>query len=264
MSNTTPQGVDFFICIIVFTVICSVFLGLRIWAAQIVRRPLYLDDGLVAFAFVSCAPSDYLPQHSNVVTSRDMRLWLPLITFLSITLHAQGAIFRPLTHHLSLPQATTLALSGTIFWLVFNGMGKHINEVTASELGITFQVVTAAYVCWTLGTGSIKLSVLVLYTRIFRTAAFRRWSSVLMAAVGAFTVAFFVVFLTNCVPVSQEWNPVPGGHCRDQAPSEFSSVSCSLLIDLAIIILPFPWLWKLQMPMRNKVTVSITLSIGFT
>ncbi|KAJ4416152.1 hypothetical protein N0V82_006912 [Gnomoniopsis sp. IMI 355080] len=143
-------------------------------------------------------------------------------------------------------------------------MGKHITEVNEYELGITFQVVTAAYVCWTLGTGAVKLSVLILYTRIFRTAEFRWWASVIMGAVGAFTIAFFVVFLTNCTPVSQEWNPVPWGHCRDQSPSEFGSVSCSLAIDFAIIVLPFPWLWKLQMPMRNKITVSITLSIGFT
>lgn len=143
-------------------------------------------------------------------------------------------------------------------------MGKHIAKTTPAELGITFQAVTAAYVCWTLGTGAVKLSVVFMYTRIFRTAHFRRWAYVLMGAVAAFTVAFFVVFLTNCEPVSYEWNPVPWGHCRNQSPSEFASVSCSLAIDLAIIILPFPWLWNLKMPLRNKITVSVTLSIGLT
>lgn len=142
-------------------------------------------------------------------------------------------------------------------------MGKHIADTTPYELGITFQVVTAAYVCWTLGTGAIKLSMVFLYTRIFRTAQFRRCAYVLMGAIAAFTVAFFVVFLTNCQPVSQEWKPVPGGHCRTQSPSEFASVSSSLAIDLAIIILPFPWLWNLKMPLRNKITVSVILSIGF-
>lgn len=156
-----------------------------------------------------------------------------------------------------------MALSGVLFWLIFNGMGKHIADTTPYELGITFQIVTAAYVCWTLGTGAIKLSMVFLYTRIFRTAQFRRCAYVLMGAIAAFTVAFFVVFLTNCQPVSQEWKPVPGGHCRAQAPSEFASVSSSLAIDLAIIILPFPWLWNLKMPLRNKITVSVTLSIGF-
>lgn len=142
-------------------------------------------------------------------------------------------------------------------------MGKHVTEITAYELGVTYQVVTAAYICWTLGTGAIKLSILVMYMRIFRTAAFRKWAYVIMGGVAAFTIAFFVVFLTNCTPVSQMWEPVPWGHCRTQTPSEFASLSCSLALDLAIIILPFPWLWNLQMPLRNKVTVSITLSIGF-
>lgn len=53
MSNTTPRGLEFFVCIIAFTVICSILLLLRVWAARIVRRPLYIDDGLVSFAFVS-------------------------------------------------------------------------------------------------------------------------------------------------------------------------------------------------------------------
>lgn len=155
-------------------------------------------------------------------------------------------------------------MSGTLFWLIFNGMGKHITEVTPEELGITFKVVTAAYICWTLGTGAVKLSVLIMYMRIFCTETFRRCAYVLMGVIAAFTVSFFVVFLTNCIPVSQMWNPVPWGHCREQSPSEFASLSCNLAIDLAIIIMPFPWLWRLQMPTRNKITVSVTLSIGFT
>lgn len=150
-----------------------------------------------------------------------------------------------------------------LFWLIFNGMGKHITETTAEELAVIFQGVTAAYICWTLGTGAVKLSIIFMYTRIFATQQFRRWAYVLVGAVACFTIAFFVVFLTNCQPVSQMWAPVEGGFCRAQEPSEFASVSCSLAIDLSIIILPFPWLWRLKMPLRNKITVSVTLSIGF-
>ena len=137
-----------------------------------------------------------------------------------------------------------------------------MTDVKPEELGIEFQAVVAAYVTWTLGTAAVKLSVLWMYTRIFRTRQFKLYAYVLMGLCMAFCVAFMAVFMTNCHPVSFMWNPVEGGGCRDMTHSEFASVGCSLVIDLAVIILPMPWLWGLQMPLRNKIVVSITLSIG--
>jgi hypothetical protein len=53
MANTTQRGIGLFIWTIVFTVVCTIFLVLRFIAARLVRREIYVDDGLVAFAFVS-------------------------------------------------------------------------------------------------------------------------------------------------------------------------------------------------------------------
>ncbi|KAL2259509.1 hypothetical protein VTK26DRAFT_6799 [Humicola hyalothermophila] len=211
MASTSQRGINLFIWICVFTVISTIFLILRLIAARIIRRGLYVDDGLVVFAY-----------------------------------------------------AGTVALSGVVAWSIFvGGMGKHMNEMTDFELGILFQAVVAAYVTWTLGTVAVKLSVLWMYTRIFRTQQFKRYAYVLMGFCMAFCIAFMAVFMTNCHPVSFMWKPVPGGGCRDMTHSEFASVSVSLVIDLAIIFLPMPWLWGLQMPLRNKIVVSVTLSIGF-
>lgn len=78
----------------------------------------------------------------------------------------------------------------------------------------------------------------------------------------AFGISFFVVFMTQCHPVSFIWNPVPGGACRDLTYQEYASVSVNMAIDLAIFILPLPVLWTLQMTTRNKVYVTIMLSFG--
>lgn len=78
----------------------------------------------------------------------------------------------------------------------------------------------------------------------------------------AFGIAFFVVFLTQCHPVSYLWNPVPGGGCRNLAYQEYASVSANLAIDIAIFILPLPVLWTLQMTTRYKFYVTIMLSFG--
>lgn len=80
----------------------------------------------------------------------------------------------------------------------------------------------------------------------------------------AFGITFFFVFLTHCIPISQQWNPVPGGWCRSETVNELTSISINLVIDTAIVLLPMPWLWRLQMPFSKKVLVTVMFSFGFT
>lgn len=131
-----------------------------------------------------------------------------------------------------------------------------------TDQSLASQLIVAANVCWLLGTVFNKLSVLWLYRRIFKTPVFLRWSMGLFLVVVAFGVAFFVVFMTQCRPVSYIWNPVPGGSCRDLSYQEYASVSVNMAIDLAIFILPLPVLWSLQMTTRNKFYVTVMLSFG--
>lgn len=121
----------------------------------------------------------------------------------------------------------------------------------------------ASNVCWLLGSVFVKLSILWLYHRLFATKEFRRWSWPMLALVNCYGIAFLVVFLTNCTPPDQLWNPRPNGHCRDMQYSDYATVSINLFLDLAILILPMPTLWSLQLPVRKKVIVTVMFSFGF-
>jgi hypothetical protein len=46
------RGKQLLVWIIVFTVLCTVFIGLRIWAAMVSRRRMFLDDYMIFFAYV--------------------------------------------------------------------------------------------------------------------------------------------------------------------------------------------------------------------
>jgi hypothetical protein len=174
-------------------------------------------------------------------------------------------------------------LDGVGIWAIYNGLGKHTDELNLHEIGVMqkvstpalplqtddvteqpslSQLIVAANVCWLVGTVFNKLSLLWLYRRIFKTPAFLKWSMAVILVVVAFGVAFIVVFMTQCHPVSYIWNPVPGGGCRDLTYQEYASVSVNMAIDLAIFILPLPVLWTLQMTMRNKFYVTVMLSFG--
>jgi hypothetical protein len=124
------------------------------------------------------------------------------------------------------------------------------------------QVVLGTSVAWLVGTVFIKLAILQLYKRIFDTATFRKLAWSLMVLSVLYGITFVVLFITHCIPVDQSWNPRPWGKCRDITSEQVTSGSLNIVIDTAIIILPMPWLWKLQMPLRNKVFLSILFTLG--
>ncbi|ORY67016.1 uncharacterized protein BCR38DRAFT_407036 [Pseudomassariella vexata] len=157
----------------------------------------------------------------------------------------------------------TVVLGGCVIWAIYNGLGRHIIELNPQEIGVQFKLVVASGVTWLLGTVTIKMSMLCLYNRLFSSSTnTRRWASVLMVLVSCYGIAFITVFLTNCQPIDQMWNPVPDGWCRDLSIDEFVSVSINLVLDLSIVLLPMPVLWRMQMTTRKKVFISIMFGLG--
>lgn len=159
--------------------------------------------------------------------------------------------------------AAAMSQGSVTIWSIYHGTGERERELSKEDialLSMIFQVPCA--ITWLVGTVSVKLSMLCLYTRIFSTVQFKRWSYGLMVVVVCYFVAFLILFMTNCIPLSHLWNPVPGGWCRELTTEEYTSVAFNLVIDLGIWVLPMPVLWNLQMPFRKKVFVTIMFSIG--
>ncbi|KDN63677.1 putative integral membrane protein [Colletotrichum sublineola] len=159
--------------------------------------------------------------------------------------------------------ANVVALEGVVIWAIYNGLGKHTNELTLEEYAVQFKLILASGVTWLLGTVFIKMAILWLYTRLFSTARFKRWSRIVMGITGAYGVAFLILFMSRCTPMSQQWAPVPGGHCRDITIDQIVSVSINIVVDVAMTALPMPMLWGLQMPLKNKIAVSAMFAMGF-
>ncbi|KAI0506159.1 hypothetical protein F5B22DRAFT_660668 [Xylaria bambusicola] len=154
-------------------------------------------------------------------------------------------------------------LTGAAFWGTFNGLGKHIYLLNLQQLTVQVKLLLISEFTYTLGTAAIKLSMLCLYHRIYTTPTFRRWNYFVMALVVAYIITFLPLLLTNCVPLSQYWDPKPGGWCRDTLIYDMATVAANFFLDLAVLILPMPVLWSLKMSIRDKLTVTAMFSIGF-
>ncbi|KAJ5720408.1 uncharacterized protein N7483_008342 [Penicillium malachiteum] len=120
-----------------------------------------------------------------------------------------------------------------------------------------------ASMTWLTGTVCCKLSMLSLYTSIFRSSRpIRRMVWIISCMVVGYFVAFLPIFLTQCHPISYQWHPVPGGSCRSLSIQEIASITLNIVLDSTIALLPLPIIWKLHMSIWNKVTIGVMFGMG--
>ncbi|RFU34878.1 hypothetical protein B7463_g1456, partial [Scytalidium lignicola] len=113
----------------------------------------------------------------------------------------------------------------------------------------------------------IKTSILMFYTRIFRTSrTFRRvalgaWIYTLLWAIAA-----FFSNMLQCLPVSFFWDKDQPGSCLPNALITIGLTNgvLSFVGDLFILAMPVPMVWKLQIDKRRKLAlIGIFLLGGF-
>ena len=66
-----------------------------------------------------------------------------------------------------------------------------------------------------------------------------------------------------CRPMAVDWNAHIDGTCGNQVVSYLALEVIGLLLDFAILVLPLPRIWRLPIPFRDRLSLSMLLSIGF-
>ena len=108
-----------------------------------------------------------------------------------------------------------------------------------------------------------KVSILLQYLRIFTTKQFRVscWALLGFVAVYGTWSVFSSIF--GCMPVAYFWDKtIKGGHCMNQYAVWFTSAAVNIVTDFAIIILPMPVLWRLNMPLKQKRALMLVFALG--
>jgi hypothetical protein len=110
----------------------------------------------------------------------------------------------------------------------------------------------------------VKLSVLLLYHRIFRLT----WTLYLCAFLSiGYTISVSTAISLACVPTSYFWtqwvDPLSGGYCRINLYLFYLwNGVANLLTDVIILCLPMPIVWRLQMPRSQKWAISGIFLLG--
>lgn len=132
----------------------------------------------------------------------------------------------------------------------------------AAPLEKLFKLNLALELCWALSLALSKTSILLLYRHLFRDSYMVLASRIVAAVVLLWAVEAVLASLLLCHPISANWHRVPGGHCGDQVTIYFANGLLNLATDVAVIVLPLPYMYRLRMPKHTKVVLSIVLSLG--
>lgn len=109
-----------------------------------------------------------------------------------------------------------------------------------------------------------KIVILNLFLRIFVQQRLRYTTFVVMGIQVASMLTVVIVACTQCTPLAYIWEPQlhPDGHCIDKNTFWRWGNFPQIVTDIAILILPIPTLWELNLSKRDKLGVIVTFCTG--
>ncbi|KAF1931325.1 uncharacterized protein M421DRAFT_56758 [Didymella exigua CBS 183.55] len=158
------------------------------------------------------------------------------------------------------------------------GFNRHIWDIDflkEPERGVTTRKYVLALLCiFCVASGLIKISILLFYRRLSsRVVSNRfRWAVwITIAFIASSTVAFTIVPIFGCDPISAFWDQanvvlVLKGYkyrCFNEGADVFSACVISTFQDLITAVLPTFLYWNLRIPVRQKIALFGIFAIGY-
>ncbi len=149
-------------------------------------------------------------------------------------------------------------------------LGRHTEfnpdtgPVFTHRITVLEQIVYASQLTQTLTFGLTKLTVLLLYRRIFPGETFRKVILVGYGVVFVWTFGYFFSNLFQCWPIATNWTwwGFSKDLCINTNMMILSQSWSDVFTDLAILAMPLPCIWALQMKLRHKLGVSAIFLLG--
>ncbi|CAG8143733.1 unnamed protein product [Penicillium nalgiovense] len=156
-----------------------------------------------------------------------------------------------------------LVVVGFIYAMIHKGMGLHADTIPAENVILIAKYLVVAEVLYVFNLVWTKLSILLMYYRIFRFPYFKTWAYIIGVFIILWVICITFLFIFICVPVQKLWYPQLPGRCIDQVATWVANAVSTIATDVAILLLPIPQVWKLQLRMSEKIAVLIAFSLGF-
>ncbi|RAL67379.1 hypothetical protein DID88_008135 [Monilinia fructigena] len=158
-----------------------------------------------------------------------------------------------------------IAQNATLLYWTSIGLGRHLVYIQPVHIETGLIILFSNYFFWPIGVTLAKFSVLCLYARIFNVNYTFRIALWITGAINlAWTIFVIISGIFQCTPVKKAWKPLLPGHCIDFYAWYIAIAATSFFVDLIILILPMPLLFKLRLSLTRKVCVTLLFLLGYT
>ena len=118
-------------------------------------------------------------------------------------------------------------------------------------------------VLWAVTTSLVRISILLLYIRIFGTLRYmRRISYTLITSTSLWSAATILAFCLQCIPLSKLWDPSIKGRCLDIKALYVATSAIEVFLNISIMILPVRVIWNLQTSLKQRVSLIFMFVVG--
>ncbi|KAL2157935.1 hypothetical protein VTH06DRAFT_4990 [Thermothelomyces fergusii] len=147
------------------------------------------------------------------------------------------------------------------------GVGYHFSEILQKygmePITLFLKLLLVIQILWALSLSLSKISILILYTKIFSVPAFIWAARITTVVIVMWALTTSIMGLTICQPFAFNWDPtIPGGHCGNQVLSYKITGVLNLLTDLVVLLLPMPYLYGLNLALYKKLVLMVTFAVG--
>jgi hypothetical protein len=147
-----------------------------------------------------------------------------------------------------------------------HGLGKHWDTLAPGEqiLAMKYNTIVNASINWAFSLP--KFAIIALLRKLLNYGTKTSILFWTLAGIGQVSIlALSIWCFEQCDPVAKNWNPNLEGTC---APIKiltglgYFTSSYSACLDLFFSLYPVPLIMKLNLPLRNRISVSVILGLG--
>ncbi|KAI9045134.1 uncharacterized protein KD926_009548 [Aspergillus affinis] len=159
-----------------------------------------------------------------------------------------------------------LLFAALSIYLTFFGIGRHMDTVPEDQLPTMQYAIYISLCTYLFVASAVKISLLVFIMRAFPTKLIRWLGLTIVGFLVLLTISGELPLILQCSPVSAAYDKtVPNYKCFPSDTMfdiEMYQGVLMFAVDLAIFALPIPTIWKLQMPLKRRLTIIGLFALG--
>ena len=160
------------------------------------------------------------------------------------------------------PQASSIALSVAIQTAVVNGYGMHKADLTEDEQEAALRWFFIAQTPYKVTVCFNKVSVILLYLRIFVSKTFRIASFAVLFVVVGYGIGGIAATIWQCVPIQGACIKTIPATCIDSGVFWVAYAVLNIVTDVMVLALPIVPVMKLQLRLRDRILLCGVFTLG--